>query len=76
MELPFPPPDVGMDVLLGCSAADVLLGGLNIIDEMLDGFVRFDDVVLVPLMGIVAFARLVVLVLGITVNVAELEGGL
>ncbi len=74
--LPFPPPDVGIDVLLGCIAADVLLGGLNIIDDMLDGFVRFVDVVLVTLMGIVAFARLVVLVLVITVNVADLEVGL
>jgi hypothetical protein len=74
--LPFPPPDIGIDVLLGCSAAEVLLGGLNIIDDMLDGFVKFVDVVLVALMGIVAFARLVVLVLGITVNVAELEVGL
>jgi hypothetical protein len=74
--LPFPPPDVGIDVLLGCIAADVLLGGLDIIDDMLDGFVRFVDVVLVALMGIVAFARLVVLVLGITVNVADLEVGL
>ena len=34
--LPFPPPDVGIDVLLGCIAADVLLGGLNIIDDVLD----------------------------------------
>jgi len=74
--LPFTPPDVGMDLLLGCIAADVLLGGLNISDDMLDGFVRFVDVVLVTLMGIVAFARLVVLVLGITENVADLEVGL
>jgi hypothetical protein len=34
--LPFPPPDVGIDVLLSCIAADVLLGSLNIIDEVLD----------------------------------------
>jgi len=27
--LPFPPPDVGIDVLLGCIAADVLLGGVT-----------------------------------------------
>jgi hypothetical protein len=74
--LPFPPPDVGIDVLLGCNAAEVLLGGLDIIDDMLDGFVKFVDVVLVALMGIVAFARLVVLVLSITVNVPELEVGL
>ncbi len=67
------PPDVVVDVLFGGIADDVLLGALNIIDDMLDGFVKFVDVVLVELMGIVAFARLVVLVLGITVNVAELE---
>ena len=63
-------------MLLACTAADVLLGGLDIIDDMLDGFVRFVDVVLVTLMGIVAFARLVILVLDITVNVADLEVGL
>jgi hypothetical protein len=34
--LPFPPPDVGIDVLLGCIAADVLLGGLNSIADVLD----------------------------------------
>ena len=64
------PPDVGIDVLLDCIAADVLLDGLDFIDDVLDGFVKFVDVVLVALMGIVAFARLVVFVLGITVNVA------
>jgi hypothetical protein len=43
---------------------------------MLDGFVMFVGVGLVTLMGIVAFARLVVLFLAITVNVADLEAGL
>lgn len=70
---PFPPPDVGIDVLVGCIAADVLLGGLNKRDDMLDVLV---DVVLVPLTGTVEFTVRVILVLGITVNVADFEADL
>jgi hypothetical protein len=67
---PFPPPpDAVTDVLFGCIAVDVLLdGGLNIIDDMLDVFVRFVDVALVALLGVVVFAMLVALGLGITVS--------
>lgn len=65
---PFPPDVAGTDMLVGCMSADVLLSGLNIIPDMLVALVRFVDVVLVlvTLMGIVAFA-------GITVKVADLE---
>lgn len=70
----FPPPDVGIDLLLGCITADVLLdGGLNNSDDMLDVLV---DVVLVPLTGTVEFTTLVALGLAMTVNVADLEAGL
>jgi hypothetical protein len=57
---------VGIDALVGCIGADVLPSGLNVIPDMLVEFVRFVDVVLVALVGIVAFA-------GITVKVADLE---
>jgi hypothetical protein len=43
---------------------------------MLDGLVVFVGVGLVTLLGTVVFARLVILVLGITVNVADLEPAL
>jgi hypothetical protein len=58
--LPFPSSGAGIEVLRG---------RLGTTDDMLDVFVRFPDVELVTLMGIVAFA-------GITVNVADLEVGL
>jgi hypothetical protein len=45
---PFPH-DVGVDVLVACIAADVLLGGLAITDDMLDGFIMLiEGVVILP----------------------------
>lgn len=69
--VPLPPDGAfGTDVLVRWFIADVLLGRLDIIDEM---FVGLGDVELVTLMGIVVFVTVVVFVLGITVNVADLE---
>lgn len=68
-----PPSDLGIDLLPGCITTEVLLGGLNNSDDMLNVLV---DVVLVPLTGIVELTVLVALGLTMTVNIADLEADL